>query len=396
MHLHSTHSVAVSCLAEIDPDDVLPPITAYYVMRVGRLPLVPYFQPGDMALAEAVRGFAGKHHAVLLANHGPVVAGLEPRRRGQRDRGTRGDRQALSAAARRQDPLSDAGAGSGAAVMTQRLPGAPSPALPPRCRFSAYRPGARPAEPIRIGFSMALTGGRSRSVGKTGLLAIQDLGRGDQRQGRAARPAGQARLLRRPEQSGARARHLYKADRHRQGRSARCPATRTNLVVPAMPVMIQHNRLFFGLFALGANDEFHYPKYFSMLVVRPGPGEDILRGLFRAGDGAEPKAEDGWRSSRADAEFRRKATDSARDNAKAAGLKIVYDRAYPPNTVDFTPIIRAVQAASPTSSIVASYPPDTVGILRAVSEIGLEDQDARRRAGRAGDGGDEAAARRRS
>jgi 3-dehydro-4-phosphotetronate decarboxylase len=77
VHLHSTHSVAVSCLAEIDPNDVLPPITAYYVMRVGRLPLVPYFRPGDMALAEAVRGFAGRHHAVLLANHGPVVAGSD-------------------------------------------------------------------------------------------------------------------------------------------------------------------------------------------------------------------------------------------------------------------------------------------------------------------------------
>jgi len=75
IHLHSTHSVAISCLADLDPADVLPPITAYYVMRVGRLPLVPYFRPGDMALAEAVRGFAGKHHAVLLANHGPVVAG---------------------------------------------------------------------------------------------------------------------------------------------------------------------------------------------------------------------------------------------------------------------------------------------------------------------------------
>jgi ribulose-5-phosphate 4-epimerase/fuculose-1-phosphate aldolase len=75
VHLHSTHSVAVSCLAELDPADVLPPITAYYVMRVGRLPLVPYFRPGDLDLAEAVRGFASKHHAVLLANHGPVVAG---------------------------------------------------------------------------------------------------------------------------------------------------------------------------------------------------------------------------------------------------------------------------------------------------------------------------------
>jgi ribulose-5-phosphate 4-epimerase/fuculose-1-phosphate aldolase len=75
VHLHSTYSVAVSCLAEVNPADVLPPITAYYVMRVGRLPLVPYHPPGDMSLAEAVRRLAGKHHAVLLANHGPVVAG---------------------------------------------------------------------------------------------------------------------------------------------------------------------------------------------------------------------------------------------------------------------------------------------------------------------------------
>lgn len=75
VHLHSTHSVAVSCLADLDPEDVLPPITAYYVMRVGRLPLVPYFPPGDHDLAEAVRPLAGRHHAVLLANHGPVVAG---------------------------------------------------------------------------------------------------------------------------------------------------------------------------------------------------------------------------------------------------------------------------------------------------------------------------------
>ncbi len=75
VHLHSTHSVAVSVLADVDPDDVLPPITAYYVMRVGRLPLVPYFPPGDSRLAEAVRPLVSRHHAVLLANHGPVVAG---------------------------------------------------------------------------------------------------------------------------------------------------------------------------------------------------------------------------------------------------------------------------------------------------------------------------------
>jgi ribulose-5-phosphate 4-epimerase/fuculose-1-phosphate aldolase len=75
VHLHSTHSVAVSVLEGLDPDDLLPPLTAYYVMRIGTLPLVPYYAPGDMALAEAVRRYAGKHHAVMLANHGPVVAG---------------------------------------------------------------------------------------------------------------------------------------------------------------------------------------------------------------------------------------------------------------------------------------------------------------------------------
>ena len=75
VHLHSTHSVAVSCLDGIDPEDVLPPITAYYVMRVGKLPLIPYYAPGDPTLGEAVGTVAAKHSAVLLANHGPVVAG---------------------------------------------------------------------------------------------------------------------------------------------------------------------------------------------------------------------------------------------------------------------------------------------------------------------------------
>ena len=75
VHLHSTHSVAVSCLPEVDPCDCIPPLTAYYVMRVGKLPLVPYHVPGDPTLGDAVRGLAGRHSAVLLANHGPVVAG---------------------------------------------------------------------------------------------------------------------------------------------------------------------------------------------------------------------------------------------------------------------------------------------------------------------------------
>lgn len=75
VHLHSTYSVAVSCCADIDQENVLPPITAYYVMKIGKLPLIPYYKPGDRALAEAVAKVADKRHAVLLANHGPIVAG---------------------------------------------------------------------------------------------------------------------------------------------------------------------------------------------------------------------------------------------------------------------------------------------------------------------------------
>jgi ribulose-5-phosphate 4-epimerase/fuculose-1-phosphate aldolase len=75
VHLHSTHSTAVSCLEEIDPENVLPAVTAYHVMKVGKLPLIPYYPPGDLDLAKAVGERAAKHHALLLANHGPVVAG---------------------------------------------------------------------------------------------------------------------------------------------------------------------------------------------------------------------------------------------------------------------------------------------------------------------------------
>ncbi|WP_457939777.1 3-oxo-tetronate 4-phosphate decarboxylase [Mesorhizobium sp. 10J20-29] len=77
VHLHSTHSVALSVLSDTDPEDVLPPLTAYSVMQLGKVKLLPYFMPGDAGMGDAVRGLAGKRSAVLLANHGPVVAGAE-------------------------------------------------------------------------------------------------------------------------------------------------------------------------------------------------------------------------------------------------------------------------------------------------------------------------------
>jgi ribulose-5-phosphate 4-epimerase/fuculose-1-phosphate aldolase len=77
VHLHSTHSVAVSMLQDIDAQNVLPPLTAYYLMRVGRTALVPYYRPGDPAVADAIRGLAGRYSSVLLSNHGPVVSGKD-------------------------------------------------------------------------------------------------------------------------------------------------------------------------------------------------------------------------------------------------------------------------------------------------------------------------------
>ena len=99
VHLHSTHSVAVSMLPGIDPSAVLPPLTAYYLMRVGNTALVPYYRPGDPAVADAIRGLAGRHAAVLLANHGPVVAGELAGGRGVRHRGAGGNGETLSAPA---------------------------------------------------------------------------------------------------------------------------------------------------------------------------------------------------------------------------------------------------------------------------------------------------------
>ena len=230
-------------------------------------------------------------------------------------------------------------------------------------------PEACASEPITIGLGMALTGGLA-VVGKSGLLAMQIwaqdvnakgglLGRPvkliyyDDQSNPAVVPGIYTKLL-----------DVDKVDLAISGYA-------TNQVVPALPVMIQHNKLFFGLFALDANGEFHYPKYFSMLVFGPEPLKTFSKGYFDLAMAQTPKPQT-LAIVAADAEFAKKASDGARDNAKAAGLRIVYDRTYPPTTVDFTPIIRAVQAANPDFVYVASYPPDTVGILHTVSEIGLK------------------------
>jgi branched-chain amino acid transport system substrate-binding protein len=220
--------------------------------------------------------------------------------------------------------------------------------------------------PITIGFSIEQTGGLA-AVGKTGLLAFQIWAENiNKKGGLLGRPV---KLVFYDDQSNpANVPGIYTKLIEIDKVDLIVSSYATNLVAPAMPIVMQKNRLFFGLFALGINVEFHYPKYFSMLVFGPNPKPTFSKGWFDIVMGLDPKPKT-IALVTADAEFGRNSLDGAHENIKAAGLQVVYDRAYPPTTVDYTPIIRAVQAANPDVVYVASYPPDTVGILHAIKEL---------------------------
>ena len=228
---------------------------------------------------------------------------------------------------------------------------------------------AQAAEPIKIGLGMALTGGLAGG-GKSALLAMQIwqedvnakgglLGRPiqliyyDDQTNPPTVPGLYAKLL-----------DVDKADIVVSGYG-------TNMIAPAMPVMIQHNRLFMGLFGLAVNSQFHYPKYFSMLPTGPDPKRAFSQGFFDVAMKGTPKPKT-LAIVAEDAEFSQNAADGAREIAKSLGLKVVYDRNYPPTTTDFTPIVRSVQAVNPDMVYVASYPPGSVGMTRAINEVGLK------------------------
>ena len=137
-----------------------------------------------------------------------------------------------------------------------------------------------------------------------------------------------------------------------------------------MPVIMQNNKTTISMMAIGVNRHFNYPRYFSMVPMGPKGPSAFSDGFFELAAAQNPKPTTVAIVS-ADAEFAKTAADAARDNAKAAGFTIVYDRSYPPPTTDFLPVVRAVQAANPDIVYVAAYPPDTVGIVRAANEINL-------------------------
>jgi branched-chain amino acid transport system substrate-binding protein len=229
---------------------------------------------------------------------------------------------------------------------------------------------ARAENPITVGFGMALTGGLA-PIGKAALLAMQIweaeinakgglLGRPvklvyyDDQSNPATIPGIYTKLL-----------DVDKVDLIVSGYA-------TNMIAPAMPIIMQHNRTFLSLFGLAVNSEFKYPKYFSFTPTGGmEPKQSFAAGFFATAMAQNPKPQT-LAMVGADAEFPHNAMEGARVLAKEAGLKIVYDKTYPPTTTDYTPIVRAIQATSPDLVLVCSYPPDTVGMIRAAHEVGLK------------------------
>jgi branched-chain amino acid transport system substrate-binding protein len=227
---------------------------------------------------------------------------------------------------------------------------------------------AQAAEPVKVGFSMSLTG----AVAPNGrqLLVALEIWRDD------VNAAGG--LLQRPVEL------VYYDD---QSNPANVPGIytkllsvdkvdlllgpyATNMAAPAMPVIMGANKTTLTMLAIGVNRHFNYDRYFSMVPVGPDGVKAFSRGFFELAAAQQPKPATVAMIS-ADAEFARTAADGAKENAKALGFSIVYDRSYPPPTTDFGPILRAVQAANADLVFVAAYPPDTVGIVRAAREIQL-------------------------
>ena len=145
----------------------------------------------------------------------------------------------------------------------------------------------------------------------------------------------------------------------------------TAVIAPAMPLMMQRNLMFMTLFGLNVNSKFNYDRYFQIMPAGPEPAVGWTRGFFEAAMGMNPKPKT-IALVGADAEYPHLALEGARVHVKRLGLKVVYDKSYPPNTTDYSPIVRAIQATNPDLVYLASYPPDSAGMVRAVNEVGLK------------------------
>ena len=228
---------------------------------------------------------------------------------------------------------------------------------------------ARAAEPIKIGFSMALTGGLA-GAGKAALIAMEiwreDINKAGGLLGRqvefvyyddatspAKVPGIYTKLL-----------NVDKVD-------LVVSSYGTNEIAPAMPIIMRKKLVFLSLFGLAVNDKFNYDRYFQIMPAGPVPKEDWSRGFFTLAAEQSPKPKTIALLS-ADAEFARNGVAGARKNAKKMGLNIVYDKTYPPGTADFSPIVRATKATNPDMVFIGSYPPGSVGLVKSANELGLK------------------------
>jgi branched-chain amino acid transport system substrate-binding protein len=231
----------------------------------------------------------------------------------------------------------------------------------------AGQPAARAADPIKLGFSESLTGGLAVN-GRQMLLTAQMW---------ATDVNAKGGLLGRPVEL------VYYDDQSNPGlvpaiytkllnvdKVDLLFASGTNISSAAMPTIVEHGKLIMDTLALAVNEHFKYPRFFQTMPYGPDGKDAISRGFFEAAVSMEPRPESVALIG-ADAEFSKSALEGARRNAQRLGLRIVHDAHYPPTTVDYAPILRAVKAANADIVFVASYPTDTAGILRSVHEIGL-------------------------
>ena len=227
---------------------------------------------------------------------------------------------------------------------------------------------AQSTEPVKIGYSMSLTGGLAPN-GRSALLAQRIweeetnakggmLGRPvrlvyyDDKSSPSEIPSIYTKLL-----------DIDKVD-------LIIGAYGTALTAPAMPIIMQRKKTFIGLMGLAVNSNFHYSNYFVIGPYGPDAKRAFTNGFFEVTLRQSPRPQS-VAIAAADQEFSRNAADGGRENAAKSGLNVVYERTYPPTTADFSPIVRAIAASNPDLVVVCSYPPDSVGIVRAVNELGF-------------------------
>jgi branched-chain amino acid transport system substrate-binding protein len=228
---------------------------------------------------------------------------------------------------------------------------------------------AQTGEPIKIGYSMALSGGLGPN-GRSALVA-QKIWEEDTnaKGGLLGRPV---KLIYYDDQTNpATVPGIYTKLLDVDKVDLIIGAYGTNMLAPAMPVAMQRKKILIGLIGTAVNSAFNYPNYFSMIPTGPDPKPSFTKGFFDVAVRQNPRPKT-VAIVAADAEFGIQASEGARENAKATGLAVVYDRRYPSATTDLAPVVRAIAETNPDLVIVCSYPPDSVGIVRAVNEVGFK------------------------